>query len=166
MNQSPYFANKKKESPKPKPKTPMVAVAKKNEKIAKNNPCLPQINTCSNKDGSDDDDDDDDNTKDDNNVNTACTENNNNNNNNNNKMRDDLLLKLRPFQREAYEFATQGKTTPRQWNDETKQDDFQYDPALLGKGRILLAGEQELNVFWLVDGSLYCSLGTSLGYIQ
>lgn len=60
--------------------------------------------------------------------------------NENNKMRDDLLLKLRPFQLEAYEFATQGKITPRQFND-GKRDDLQYDPALLGKGRILLAGE-------------------------
>jgi hypothetical protein len=114
MNQSPYFAGKKKKS---------LAMAKKK-----------QIN--SNNDGSDDDDN-----------------NNNNNNNNsdeekvdsctsteNNKMRDDLLLKLRPFQREAYEFATQGKITPRQCND-GKPDDLQYDSALLGKGRILLAGE-------------------------
>lgn len=58
----------------------------------------------------------------------------------NNKMRDDLLLKLRPFQREAYEFATKGKSTPRQFDD-GKKDDFQYDAALLGKGRILLAGK-------------------------
>jgi hypothetical protein len=117
MKQSPYFANKKNISPKPKTST--VAVAKNNV-IAKKNPYLQQTNN--NNDGSDGDSTDDD------------------NNIENNKMRDDLLLKLRPFQREAYDFATQGKITPRQWND-SKQDDFHYDPALLGKGRILLAGE-------------------------
>ena len=68
-----------------------------------------------------------------------------------------LLEKLRPFQREAYDFATQGTTYNRQWADKCKDEDsspkeekvddktsFQHDPQYLGKGRILLADEMGL----------------------
>lgn len=66
-----------------------------------------------------------------------------------------LLKQLRPFQREAYEFATEGKIYQRQWRSDDKETKQQsqngntlsstlsipsYDPELLGKGRILLAG--------------------------
>ena len=53
-----------------------------------------------------------------------------------------LLSKLRPFQREAYEFATQGKVSPRL--RQSVGASFRYDPDLLGKGRILLADEMGL----------------------
>ena len=64
-----------------------------------------------------------------------------------------LLKKLRPFQMEAYEFATQGVVSPRmkQQNQNQRQQEsssssspFEYDPDLLGKGRILLADEMGL----------------------
>ncbi|CAB9499376.1 annealing helicase and endonuclease ZRANB3 [Seminavis robusta] len=51
-----------------------------------------------------------------------------------------LLSKLRPFQREAYEFATLGKVSSRL----QPSSDFRHDPDLLGKGRILLADEMGL----------------------
>jgi SWI/SNF-related matrix-associated actin-dependent regulator 1 of chromatin subfamily A len=71
------------------------------------------------------------------------------NNNNNNMSRDleCILSKLRPFQREAFDFATAGKTSNRQWNDDTphkQKNAVQLDPNLLGKGRILLADEMGL----------------------
>jgi hypothetical protein len=91
-----------------------------------------------------------------------------------------ILQKLRPFQLEAFDFATKGSTYNRQWGEgEASNNDsdgrnhkshnkdrnkskarptttttnnnnynnynnscrFEYDPALLGKGRILLADE-------------------------
>ena len=61
-----------------------------------------------------------------------------------------ILPKLRPFQREAFEFAVRGKIYDRQLNDDSAQNQ-QYgtagasrDPSLLGKGRILLADEMGL----------------------
>ena len=54
-----------------------------------------------------------------------------------------VLPKLRPFQREALDFATKGKRYGRQWTTEdgssVATDDTQLDQRLLGKGRILLA---------------------------
>jgi hypothetical protein len=56
-----------------------------------------------------------------------------------------LLAKLRPFQREAYEFATKGTSFNRQWAEEQLEEDaFEYDEQYLGKGRILLADEMGL----------------------
>ena len=74
-----------------------------------------------------------------------------------------LLTKLRPFQREAYDFATQGIVNSRQYNTTTTTtaatiDDkgkkstgpssslssIYYDEELHGKGRILLADEMGL----------------------
>lgn len=58
-----------------------------------------------------------------------------------------LLPKLRPFQREAYEFATQGKVSPRLSGPQQKGQNegrFDYDPERLGKGRILLCDEMGL----------------------
>jgi SWI/SNF-related matrix-associated actin-dependent regulator 1 of chromatin subfamily A len=62
-----------------------------------------------------------------------------------------LLGQLRPFQREAYEFATQGTISTRQSssdndNDNDKKDNSSHNPDLnlLGKGRILLADEMGL----------------------
>lgn len=81
-----------------------------------------------------------------------------------------LLQKLRPFQREAYDFATKGSVYSRQWardvgasssarkgnkrkreakdqpiNDSDNDDDnFEFDDQYLGKGRILLADEMGL----------------------
>jgi len=55
-----------------------------------------------------------------------------------------ILKKLRPFQREAYDFATNGKIYTRQCNakdSDHKTSSFEYDPSLLGKGRILLCDE-------------------------
>lgn len=81
-----------------------------------------------------------------------------------------ILKKLRPFQLEAFDFATKGITYNRQWGEgeastnvsdgsdestnnarikskarstttQNKSFKFDYDPALLGKGRILLADE-------------------------
>ena len=62
-----------------------------------------------------------------------------------------LLPKLRPFQKEAYLFATQGKVSERLQQPSTsssKNDDcsFEYDPSLIGKGRLLLADEMGLGV--------------------
>lgn len=62
-----------------------------------------------------------------------------------------LLPKLRPFQKEAYLFTTQGKVSkrlrqPSQSNDNNDDSSFSYDPSLLGKGRILLADEMGLGV--------------------
>lgn len=56
---------------------------------------------------------------------------------------DGILEKLRPFQREAFEFATKGKAFQRQWAD-SSSDTFEYDPNLLGQGKILLADEMGL----------------------
>jgi hypothetical protein len=53
-----------------------------------------------------------------------------------------LLSKLRPFQREAYEFATQGKISPRM--RQSSDASLHYDPELMGTGRILLADEMGL----------------------
>ena len=52
----------------------------------------------------------------------------------------ELLSKLRPFQREAYEFATQGIVSTRLGSS----DNFRYDPDLLGKGRIGIFDEMGL----------------------
>ena len=54
-----------------------------------------------------------------------------------------ILKKLRPFQREAFDFATKGTTYSRQWADESK-DNKLLDTSLLGKGRILLCDEMGL----------------------
>lgn len=62
---------------------------------------------------------------------------------------DQVLPKLRPFQREALEFAVNGKRYDRQVSpstaaSNTKTPNAQFDPSLLGKGRILLADEMGL----------------------
>jgi hypothetical protein len=49
-----------------------------------------------------------------------------------------ILEKLRPFQREAFDFATTGKSYRRQWQNDDRPN---LDPNLVGKGRILLADE-------------------------
>ena len=73
-----------------------------------------------------------------------------------------LLTKLRPFQREAFEFATQGIIPKREctsWHkssssasssstkkkkESSNNDSFRFDRSVLGKGRILLADEMGL----------------------
>jgi SNF2 family DNA or RNA helicase len=57
-----------------------------------------------------------------------------------------ILEKLRPFQREAFEFATKGTTYSRQWasDDARKPQTEPLDQNLIGKGRILLADEMGL----------------------
>jgi hypothetical protein len=45
-----------------------------------------------------------------------------------------ILEKLRPFQREAFDFATTGKSYRRQWQNDERPN---LDPNLVGKGRIL-----------------------------
>ena len=60
-----------------------------------------------------------------------------------------ILPKLRPFQREAFEFAVNGKLYDRQLieNDHGRgrgKGKVTMDPSLLGKGRILLADEMGL----------------------
>jgi SWI/SNF-related matrix-associated actin-dependent regulator 1 of chromatin subfamily A len=76
-----------------------------------------------------------------------------NNGNDRNSLLDDLLAKLRPFQREAFDFATQGKIHRRQSPHGTNAtarsttpsvSSVSPDPSLLGKGRILLADEMGL----------------------
>jgi hypothetical protein len=63
-----------------------------------------------------------------------------------------ILKKLRPFQREAYDFATLGKISNRQWSSSDNKDnpptknEFYYDTELLGKGRILLAGKLQFGI--------------------
>jgi hypothetical protein len=53
-----------------------------------------------------------------------------------------LLAKLRPFQREAYDFCVTGKASSRQYADSSASaPEGEYDPQYLGKGRILLADE-------------------------
>ena len=56
-----------------------------------------------------------------------------------------VLPKLRPFQREAFEFATRGEKYERQFSSEEAAASVDFgdvtDPSLLGKGRILLADE-------------------------
>ena len=53
-----------------------------------------------------------------------------------------LLEKLRPFQREAYDFCVTGKASSRQYADSSASaPEGEYDPQYLGKGRILLADE-------------------------
>ena len=49
-----------------------------------------------------------------------------------------ILEKLRPFQREAFDFATTGMSYRRQWQNDKRP---KLDPNLVGKGRILLADE-------------------------
>ena len=54
----------------------------------------------------------------------------------------EVVPQLRPFQREAVEFATQGKLYARQWTHENvSSNSHRIDAKLLGKGRILLADE-------------------------
>jgi hypothetical protein len=75
------------------------------------------------------------------------------------KAREDIMSMLRPFQREAVDFATQGKLHQRQFsnNDDsnksavTKDNNISYDPNLLGKGRILLADEMGLGKVRNID---------------
>jgi SNF2 family DNA or RNA helicase len=61
-----------------------------------------------------------------------------------------LLKMLRPFQREAYEFATKGIVSTRQFssgaNNKQRKTNFPviYDPKLMGNGRLLLADEMGL----------------------
>jgi hypothetical protein len=60
-----------------------------------------------------------------------------------------ILPKLRPFQREAFDFATKGTLYARQLaNHPTEQRNnnavLSFDRSLLGKGRILLADEMGL----------------------
>ena len=98
----------------------------------------------------------------------------------NNYQNSDLLLqnilqKLRPFQREAVDFATKGTMYNRQWDDDTVDtcyttqqkyeslNSFSYDQTLLGKGRILLADEM---VRLHKALSLSLSLSLSCGNVQ
>jgi hypothetical protein len=65
-----------------------------------------------------------------------------------------LLPKLRPFQKEAFLFATQGTVSKRlrqTSSSNSKGDDpeFTCDPSLLGKGRILLGDEMGLGSVYL-----------------
>ena len=61
-----------------------------------------------------------------------------------------LLSKLRPFQKEAFDFATQGIVSQRMMmmKDQNPQQqqptNFHYDPDLLGKGRVLIGDEMGL----------------------
>lgn len=57
-----------------------------------------------------------------------------------------ILKKLRPFQREAFDFATRGASFRRQWSASEQNDNKKpkLDPHLIGKGRILLADEMGL----------------------
>ena len=59
---------------------------------------------------------------------------------------DHVLEKLRPFQRETFDFATKGTTYSRQWasDDAQKPQTKPLDQDLIGKGRILLADEMGL----------------------
>ena len=52
-----------------------------------------------------------------------------------------LLSKLRPFQKEAFDFAIKGKVSQRM---KEQTPNFDYDPDLLGKGRILIGDEMGL----------------------
>lgn len=80
-----------------------------------------------------------------------------------------ILEKLRPFQREAFDFATKGTTYSRQWASDDDDDDADYDSQkpqtkpldqdLIGKGRILLADEMGL-------GKTVTSLAIMTYYIQ
>lgn len=60
-----------------------------------------------------------------------------------------LLKRLRPFQREAYDFCTKGIISSRQFHTPAnkrneKKEPLVYRPEYLGKGRILLADEMGL----------------------
>ncbi|KAG7353456.1 helicase [Nitzschia inconspicua] len=63
-----------------------------------------------------------------------------------------LLKQLRPFQREAYDFATKGIVNTRQDESSGSASDIKrktnspvvYDPKLMGQGRLLLADEPGL----------------------
>lgn len=77
-----------------------------------------------------------------------------------------ILGKLRPFQREAFDFAVHGKSYPRQFANDNENDKKRYDetsvaidPTLIGKGRILLADEMGL-------GKSCTSLAIMVNYID
>jgi SNF2 family DNA or RNA helicase len=62
-----------------------------------------------------------------------------------------ILEKLRPFQREAFDFATKGTTYRRQWESDDvsrtgkhQTESVDENSNLIGKGRILLADEMGL----------------------
>ena len=78
--------------------------------------------------------------------NHATNNNNDNTNNNKHENNDDddealsfILKKLRPFQREAYDFCCKGIVSER-----LASGNFEYDAQYLGQGRILLADEMGL----------------------
>jgi hypothetical protein len=86
------------------------------------------------------------------------------------KAREDIMSMLRPFQREAVDFATQGKLYQRQFSNnddsnksaDTKENNISYDPNLLGKGRILLADEMGLGKVRNIDCNTSLNTETAL----
>jgi hypothetical protein len=75
-----------------------------------------------------------------------------------------LLKQLRPFQREAYDFATKGIVSTRQFSsttmlNKTRRAPVVYDPKLKGNGRVFITDEMGL-------GKTVTSLAIMLHYQQ